>query len=79
METFSPCRTKVPVVGHSVAFAAFQRAELTGGGLTADCDKASGDFRQPMAGTSAFHVARLGGFIAPAKYEAKPWFKPIDL
>ena len=33
METFSPCRTKVPVAVYSVAFAAFRLAELTG----ADC------------------------------------------
>lgn len=49
------------------------------GGLIADFDKASGDFRQPSAGTPADHVARLEGFTAPEKFEAKPWFKPIVL
>jgi hypothetical protein len=49
------------------------------GGLITDCDKASGDFRQLLAGKSAFHVARLQGLIAPAKYETKPWFNPLNV
>ena len=48
-------------------------------GLIAEFDKASGDFRQPSTGIPAFHGARLGGFTAPAKFEAKPWFKQIGL